>query len=57
VLGRLVQYDVCSLTSTPPTLEEIFLRHYGDQLDRSQCSRRCEHRAPSQQPTSPALYG
>jgi ABC-2 type transport system ATP-binding protein len=30
-----VQYDVRSLTSTPPTLEELFLRHYGDQLDRS----------------------
>ena len=35
VLERLVQYDVRSLTSTPPTLEELFLRHYGDQLDRS----------------------
>ena len=32
VLERLVQYDVRSLTSTPPTLEELFLRHYGDQL-------------------------
>ena len=31
VLERLVQYDVRSLTSTPPTLEELFLRHYGDQ--------------------------
>jgi ABC-2 type transport system ATP-binding protein len=35
VLARLVQYDVRSLTSSPPTLEELFLRHYGDQLDRS----------------------
>ena len=35
VLERLVRYDVRSLTSTPPTLEELFLRHYGDQLDRS----------------------
>ena len=35
VLERLVQYDVRSLTSTPPTLEELFLRHYGDQVDRS----------------------
>jgi len=34
VLERLVQYDVRSLTSTPPTLEELFLRHYGDQLER-----------------------
>jgi ABC-2 type transport system ATP-binding protein len=35
VLERLVQYDVRSLTSTPPTLEELFLRHYGDQSNRS----------------------
>jgi ABC-2 type transport system ATP-binding protein len=35
VLTMLVGYDVRSLTSTPPTLEELFLRHYGDQLDRS----------------------
>jgi ABC-2 type transport system ATP-binding protein len=34
MLERLVQYDVRSLTSSPPTLEELFLRHYGDQLDR-----------------------
>jgi ABC-2 type transport system ATP-binding protein len=35
VLETLVRYDVRSLTSTPPTLEELFLRHYGDQLDRA----------------------
>jgi ABC-2 type transport system ATP-binding protein len=35
VLESLVRYDVRSLTSTPPTLEELFLRHYGDQLDRA----------------------
>jgi ABC-2 type transport system ATP-binding protein len=35
VLGMLVRHDVRSLTCTPPTLEELFLRHYGDQLDRS----------------------
>ncbi len=35
VLEALVRYDVRGLTSTPPTLEELFLRHYGDQLDRS----------------------
>ncbi len=34
VLARLVAYDVRALTSTPPTLEELFLRHYGDRLDR-----------------------
>jgi ABC-2 type transport system ATP-binding protein len=35
VLETLVGYHVLALTSTPPTLEELFLRHYGDQLDRS----------------------
>ena len=29
---RLAGYGVRSLTSTPPTLEEMFLRHYGDDL-------------------------
>ena len=32
VLEALVRYDVRSLTSTPPTLEELYLRHYGDRL-------------------------
>ena len=31
VLEQLVQYDVRSLVCTPPTLEELFLRHYGEQ--------------------------
>ena len=29
------RYDVRSLISTPPTLEELFLRHYGDAARRS----------------------
>jgi ABC-2 type transport system ATP-binding protein len=29
-LRRLTQFGVRSLTSRPPTLEELFLRHYGD---------------------------
>jgi ABC-2 type transport system ATP-binding protein len=33
VLAQLVRLDVHSLTSSPPTLEELFLRHYGDQAD------------------------
>jgi len=32
VLRHLVSYGVRTLTSTPPTLEELFLRHYGDEL-------------------------
>jgi ABC-2 type transport system ATP-binding protein len=35
VLERLVQYDVRSLVSTPPTLEELFMRHYGDRLEQT----------------------
>ncbi|MEW6472264.1 MAG: ABC transporter ATP-binding protein [Actinomycetota bacterium] len=30
-LGRLTQLGLRSLTSQPPTLEELFLRHYGDE--------------------------
>jgi ABC-2 type transport system ATP-binding protein len=32
VLGRLVALDVRTLVSSPPTLEELFLRHYGDDI-------------------------
>ena len=32
-IGRLASFGVRSLTSTPPTLEELFLRHYGDEID------------------------
>jgi ABC-2 type transport system ATP-binding protein len=35
VLSRLVALDVRSLTSSPPTLEEMFLRHYGDETGPS----------------------
>ena len=35
VLCRLVEAGVRSLTSQPPTLEELFLRHYGDELAAS----------------------
>jgi ABC-2 type transport system ATP-binding protein len=31
VLERLTEYDVRSLTSSPPTLEELFMRHYGEE--------------------------
>ena len=34
-------YDVRSLTSSPPTLEELFLRHYGDDLATRDAERRC----------------
>ncbi len=30
VLARLAALDVRALTTSPPTLEELFLRHYGD---------------------------
>ena len=32
VLRQLVAYDVRTLTSSPPTLEELFMRHYGDDI-------------------------
>ncbi len=31
-LEYLTRFGVRSLTSTPPTLEELFLRHYGDEI-------------------------
>jgi ABC-2 type transport system ATP-binding protein len=31
-LGLLHQAGIRSLTATPPTLEELFLRHYGDHI-------------------------
>jgi ABC-2 type transport system ATP-binding protein len=36
LLGRLAQVGVATLTSAPPTLEELFLRHYGPQLQGPQ---------------------
>ncbi len=33
VLRTLVEGGVRSLTATPPTLEELFLRHYGDRVE------------------------
>ncbi len=35
-LKRLTGFGVRSLTSQPPTLEELFLRHYGDEVDVGQ---------------------
>ncbi len=32
-VGRLVDVGLRSLTSQPPTLEELFLRHYGDEVE------------------------
>jgi ABC-2 type transport system ATP-binding protein len=39
ILERLVEYHVRSLTSSPPTLEELFLRHYGDDLATREAAR------------------
>ena len=38
VLPRLGELDVQSLTITPPSLEELFLRHYGDEIDAADSS-------------------
>jgi ABC-2 type transport system ATP-binding protein len=32
-LGALGRFGIRTLTSQPPTLEELFLRHYGDRID------------------------
>jgi ABC-2 type transport system ATP-binding protein len=32
VLAHLAGYGILTLTSQPPTLEELFLRHYGDEV-------------------------
>ncbi len=32
VMAHLVKFNLKSLVSTPPTLEELFMRHYGDDL-------------------------
>jgi ABC-2 type transport system ATP-binding protein len=39
ILERLVEQDVRSLTSSPPTLEELFLRHYRDDLATRKAGR------------------
>ena len=39
VLQHLVEYDVRTLTSSPPTLEELFLRHYGDDVATHEARR------------------
>ena len=31
-MRRLVDAGIRTLTSQPPTLEELFLRHYGDEI-------------------------
>jgi len=36
VLAALTKAGVTSLTVTPPSLEELFLRHYGDKIDGEQ---------------------
>ncbi len=35
VLSTITTLDVRSFTATPPSLEELFMRHYGDVLDAS----------------------
>ncbi|MDY3677711.1 MAG: ABC transporter ATP-binding protein [Actinomyces urogenitalis] len=36
VMRELSAHEVQALTATPPTLEQLLLRHYGDQLHRSE---------------------
>jgi ABC-2 type transport system ATP-binding protein len=32
LIRHLATFDILMLTCTPPTLEDLFLRHYGDEL-------------------------
>jgi ABC-2 type transport system ATP-binding protein len=43
VLRYLVDFDVRFLTSSPPTLEELFLRHYGDRVTASPPAAEAAH--------------
>jgi ABC-2 type transport system ATP-binding protein len=38
VLGALTAAGVSALTATPPSLEELFLRHYGDAVEGAQAA-------------------
>ncbi|MCP3740742.1 ATP-binding cassette domain-containing protein [Rossellomorea sp. BNER] len=38
VLKYLTQFEVRALTSTPPTLEELFMRHYGEDTNKAKMS-------------------
>ncbi len=40
VLGRLATLEIASLTATPPTLEDLFMRHYGDRVAPMDGARR-----------------
>ncbi|MFI7608308.1 ATP-binding cassette domain-containing protein [Micromonospora sp. NPDC049366] len=44
LLGHLLPFGVRALTSTPPTLEELFLRHYGDATTATDAPRVAEPR-------------
>lgn len=48
LLGQLIRFGVRALTSTPPTLEQLFLRHYGDDPAAAATG------APAAAPGSPA---
>ncbi len=32
IMAHLLQFNIVNITSTPPSLESIFMRHYGDEL-------------------------
>ena len=42
-IGALHAAGIRSLTATPPTLEELFLRHYGDDLSKAEDQDALEH--------------
>jgi ABC-2 type transport system ATP-binding protein len=52
-LRRLTEFGVRSLTSQPPTLESLFLRHYGDELTEERAAQE-GHAAASAQDVATA---
>ena len=52
-MRHLVGLGIRSLVSHPPTLEELFLRQYGDELDQPEDGTRWSQPAPSDQPARP----
>jgi ABC-2 type transport system ATP-binding protein len=46
VMRRVITFGLRTLRSQPPTLEELFLRHYGDELAEQRSLAHNQHGAP-----------
>ena len=52
VLPELTRMEVTGLTITPPSLEDLFLRHYGDDLSDGAARREAAQQETAQQETA-----